>query len=58
MRWAAGSVVFKKWFSATECVSLDLTIVSRNPAHFIDLNPAVASTFRSDLSALLRAILA
>ena len=38
-------------WSVMEYVSEDLTIFSRNPAHFIDLNPARNATLRFGIPA-------
>ena len=39
-----GQSSWRSAWSATECVSPDLTLFSRNPALFIDPNPARNST--------------
>ena len=41
-----GQSSLRSVWSATECISQDLTLFSRNPALFIDLNPARNSTAR------------
>ena len=46
-----GQPSLRKVCSATEYVSKDLTLFSRNPALFIDLNPLGASTNRIDIPA-------
>ena len=43
-----GQSSLRNAYSVTESVSQDLTLFSRNPALFIDLNPAHTSTVRID----------